>query len=232
MTDQLKQRPVDASVATTKANRINARSRRTASKAVRREQLIEATIESISRYGISGTTMNTVTGFAGLSVGIVNFHFKNKETLYQETLRFLGEEHRDLWKDDLEKAGDDLSNQLLAIVDSHFHPNLCSRNKLTVWFAFYGEAGYRQRYRALMQEIDAERWDILRNLCSKMISQGGYSDLNVESVIKTLEVMFDGFWLNMLIYPNQFHPDDGKRQIRDFLALKLPEHFSATNPHV
>ena len=105
MTDQLKACPVDASVATDKTNRINARSRRTASKAVRREQLIEATIESISRYGISGTTMNTVTGFAGLSVGIVNFHFESKENLYQETLRFLGEEHRDLWKDDFEKAG-------------------------------------------------------------------------------------------------------------------------------
>ena len=61
--------------ATDKAARLNERTGRTASKAVRRQQLIEATIDSIAKYGISGTTMTTVTGLAGLSVGIVNFHF-------------------------------------------------------------------------------------------------------------------------------------------------------------
>jgi TetR/AcrR family transcriptional repressor of bet genes len=63
---------------------------------VRRQQLIEATIESIAKFGISGTTMTTVTGFAGLSVGIVNFHFDSVENLFEETLFSLAAEHRDI----------------------------------------------------------------------------------------------------------------------------------------
>jgi TetR/AcrR family transcriptional regulator, transcriptional repressor of bet genes len=54
---------------------------RTASREVRRRQLIEATINSIAQHGIGGTTMNTVTEFLGLSLGIVNFHFKNSLSL-------------------------------------------------------------------------------------------------------------------------------------------------------
>ena len=71
---------------------------RTAPKQARRLQLIQATIDSIGKHGISGTTMKTVTGIAGLSMGIVNFHFENKDTLFQETLKFMGEEHRDQWR--------------------------------------------------------------------------------------------------------------------------------------
>ncbi len=53
---------------TAKEIKSNAGAGRTASKEVRRLQLIKATIESISKYGILGTTMTTMTGFAGLSV--------------------------------------------------------------------------------------------------------------------------------------------------------------------
>lgn len=62
----------------------------------RRKQLIEATITSISKAGISGTTLTAVTKEAGLSMGLVNFHFKTKEILLTETLSFLAEEHLSL----------------------------------------------------------------------------------------------------------------------------------------
>ena len=91
---------------------------RTAPKEERRLQLIQATIESIGKHGISGTTMKTVTGIAGLSMGIVNFHFDNKDTLFQETLRFLGEEHRDQWRKGIKSSSLRPEEKLLRIVDS------------------------------------------------------------------------------------------------------------------
>ena len=51
------------------------RKRRFAPKEVRRQQLIEATLDSLAENGISGTTMAAVTGRAGLSMGIVSLHF-------------------------------------------------------------------------------------------------------------------------------------------------------------
>ncbi|MCR9112686.1 MAG: TetR/AcrR family transcriptional regulator [Rhodobacteraceae bacterium] len=199
--------------------------RRTESREVRRRQLIDATIESISRHGISGTTMSTVTGLAGLSTGIVNFHFKNKETLFEDTLRFLGREHRDQWRNSVRDAALRPEAKLLAIVDAHFHPDICSRKKLAVWFGFYGEAGYRGQYRQIMSEIDEERWETSIRLCQNIIADGGYDDVEAEDVASTLEGLYDGFCLNILIYPGEFSHEDAKAQIRAYLAGVFPKHF-------
>ena len=224
--------PLETPEATLKANRVNERAGRTASKEVRRQQLIEATIESIAKYGISGTTTNTVTKLAGLSVGIVNFHFKSKENLFEETLKFLAEEHRALWRKTLKPRNTTAAGQLLAIVDAEFHPQVCSRKKLTVWSAFYGETGYRKAYRKIMTDIDTERWDTSKRLCSYIISEGGYSNVEADEIAETLEGLFDGFCLNILIYPGAFTREDAKNRIRAYLASIFPKHFDRSGKTV
>ena len=62
-------------------------SRRKIAKQRRREQLIQATIECISKRGFAGTTLAHVSRQAGLSQGIVNLHFDSKENLLTETLQ-------------------------------------------------------------------------------------------------------------------------------------------------
>ncbi|TKZ19416.1 TetR family transcriptional regulator [Shimia litoralis] len=203
---------------------------RTASKEVRRQQLIDATIESIAKHGVSGTTMTTVTGFAGLSMGLVNFHFKNKETLFEETLRFLAEEHRDQWKKSYARADLTPQAKLLAIVDAHYHARINNRKKIAVWFAFYGEAASRARYRAIMEEIDPERWDISVDLIRKIISDGAYHSVEAECIADTLEGLYDGFWLNILMYPAKFSRQTAKSRIRAYLAATFPRHFETSHP--
>ncbi|MEQ9260907.1 MAG: TetR/AcrR family transcriptional regulator [Roseovarius sp.] len=211
--------------ATSKATRINQREGRTATREIRRQQLIDATIESISKYGISGTTMATVTRLAGLSLGIVNFHFESKEKLFEETLRYLAEEHRDYWLKEFRKDGMSAPDRLLAIVDSEFHPDICSRKKLTVWTAFYGEAGYRASYRKIMTEMDTERWETTKNLCETIIQEGGYKGLDAGAVADTLEGLHDGFCLNIMIYPGEFGVEDAKARVRAYLTTAFPKHF-------
>ena len=204
---------------------ISQRSGRTASKEVRKHQLIEATIASIAQHGISGTTMNTVTKLAGLSVGIVNFHFESKEKLFEETLRHLANEHRERWKQTATKSDLAPADRLLAIVEAEFHPDICSPEKLTVWTSFYGEAGYRASYRRIVSEIDTERWEASKALCAQIIKDGGYSDLSAHEIAETLEGLFDGFCLNILIYPGEFTNVDAKARVQSFLATTFPQHF-------
>tara|TARA_B100001996_G_scaffold39651_2_gene28996 strand:- start:784 stop:1035 length:252 start_codon:yes stop_codon:yes gene_type:complete len=49
-------------------------------------KLISSTIKNLSKKGINELTMQDVSQGAGLSQGIVNFHFKSKELLLIETL--------------------------------------------------------------------------------------------------------------------------------------------------
>jgi TetR/AcrR family transcriptional repressor of bet genes len=186
---------------------------------------MDATITSISKHGISGTTMTTVTQIAGLSLGLVNFHFKTKEALLEETLRHLAEEHRAQWRKSVGASGLAPEAQLLAIVQAQFHPHICSRKKLAVWFAFFGEAAYRSSYRKIVTGIDRERWEVSTGLCRQIAEDGGYGSVDPNAVAKSLEGLFDGFWLNMLMYPGEFTRLDALQQIHDFLAITFPRHF-------
>ena len=71
----------------------------------RRDQLIRSTIECISRHGLADTTLARVADGAGLSHGIVNFHFKSKQALLADTLDYLSREYADAWRRALEHAG-------------------------------------------------------------------------------------------------------------------------------
>jgi TetR/AcrR family transcriptional repressor of bet genes len=200
--------------------------RRTESKKVRRGQLIDATIDSIATHGIGGTTMSTVTEIAGLSIGIVNFHFQSKQRLLEETLMHLAREHHDQWDKAFQDAGLSAEEKLQAIVDAHFHPRISSRKKLAVWFAFYGEVGRRKVYRDLIDAIDDERFDISTDLCAQIKAQGGYDCPPPRQVARTLEGLYDGLCLNILMYPGSFSRQQARDQVVAYLASVFPEHFA------
>ena len=76
---------------------------RVASKQSSNLKLISSAIKSISEKGINETTMSDVSQGAGLSQGIVNFHFKSKELLLIETLRFISNEYLQSFQNCLKK---------------------------------------------------------------------------------------------------------------------------------
>lgn len=203
----------------------NQKKPRTAPSEVRRKQLIDATITCIAKAGISGTTLTAIAKEAGLSMGLANFHFKSKELLFSETLKYLADEHRDMWMQDVRCENLSSADKLRSITNAQFHPRICSRKKLSVWFAFFGEAAHRKSYRLITSQIDMERQEVCTELCSDIITDGGYLDVDAESTALTLEGMFDGLWLNMLMYPAKFTREKATRQILDYLALMFPKHF-------
>ena len=199
---------------------------RTAPPEVRRKQLIDATITCIAKNCISGTTLAAIAKEAGLSMGLVSFHFKSKDILLSETLKYLTEEHRELWMQDALCDNLSAARKLRSIVDAQFHPRICSRKKLAVWFAFFGEAAHRKSYRATSSQIDMERQEVCASLFSDIIAEGSYMGMDGENVALTLEGLFDGFWLNMLMYPAKFSREESIRQVLAYLEMMFPQHFA------
>lgn len=203
---------------------------RTEKKSVRQLQLIQAAIECISKHGFEGMTLANVTEIAGTSLGFVNFQFGSKERLLEATLSHLAAEHHNQWKQDIHNPNFSDFDRLLLIVDSHFHPNICNRKKLSVWFAFFGEAGNRSVYKKIVDKIDNERFNEIIRLCGSIKVAGDYADMNYRQVAMTLEALFDGLWLNMLLYPKLYSASISKNQIHDFLAATFPHHFDRLKP--
>ena len=205
---------------------LNVPTGRKASKDVRRQQLIEATIEVMARKGYAGTTMADVAKAAGLSSGIVNFHFEKKENLLAETLKYLSDEYRAHWQKALaDTAGEPPAVRLEALMRSDFSPPVCTPQKVSAWGAFWGEAASRPIYSQYCSANDAEYQRVLEELCKAVIRDGQYP-FDAAHVARGFNALTEGLWLDIM---TQSAPMTGPQALRTALACLhafFPKHFT------
>ncbi len=204
-------------------------SQRTASKEARQTQLIKATIRSIARRGLSETTIATVAKEAGLSQGIINLHFQSKDRLLIETLRYVADEYTNAWRTALDKAGPSSAEKLAAVIEAEFGKAVCDRNKIAVWFAFWGESKSRPTYRRICTELDREFDAMLTGLCADLISDGGYSGIDAGNIATALSAMGEGLWLDLLVNPESMDRERAKAICMTYLAAVFPNHFGTSS---
>jgi TetR/AcrR family transcriptional regulator, transcriptional repressor of bet genes len=200
-------------------------SRRTAAPEERRQQLIEATIRCVANQGLAETTIATVAQEAGLSQGIINLHFQSKDRLLVATLRYLADEYRNACEEAAAAAGASAVAGLQAMVDLDFRRSICTRDKLAVWFAFWGERRFRPTYRRICAARDKSYEDRVRVLCAKLCEEGDYPDVDPALVADGLSALTDGLWLDLLVRPDSMSRDLARRISMSYLADAFPRHF-------
>ena len=204
----------------------SARPSRTASREMRRQQLIDATMKCIGRKGLTGTTLSDVASEAGLSQGIVNLHFESKDNLLTETLRSLANEYKTQFDKTLGKSGPGPADQLLALMEHDLRPSICDRSKLAVWFAFWGEVKSRPTYRKICDEYDRYYDEVVADLCEQIIAEGGYEDVAASAAAEALTSMTNGLWLSCLLSPQAWDRQLARDAVVSYLQSVFPKHFS------
>ncbi|PTE08867.1 transcriptional regulator BetI [Mesorhizobium helmanticense] len=207
----------------TRKNEIEKRGRK-ASKEVRQLQLIEATIDSLAKRGYSETTMADVADGAGLSRGIVNFHFESKEKLLVATLAFMADEYAAHWRAALTRAGDDPARQLQALVAADFDRSICNKRKLAAWCAFWGEAKSRPTYQALCGARDAAYQKIFIDLCAALKESGGYA-YEPQVMALALSAMLEGLWLRLMMGTEDVTRETALQAANEFLSAAFSKHY-------
>jgi TetR/AcrR family transcriptional repressor of bet genes len=170
---------------------------RKASRASRREQLIEATIETLANCGLSRTTLTEVAGAAGLSHGLVNFHFQSKERLLAETLLYLAAEYRENWTRAPAAAGPSPAERLDALIRADFAPAISTPARLKAWCAFWGEAQSRPAYQQTCGTNDRLYVATLESICAALIAETGAAH-DPARVARILRVTIEGTWLDLI----------------------------------
>ena len=201
---------------------------RKATRDVRCQQLIEATIAVLAAKGYAALTVADVAKQAGLSPGIVIFHFGTKDQLLAETLRFLAIEYRDHWAGRMRQVGGTPAGQLKAIFISDFETDVFTPERLAAWIAFWGEAQGRPIYDAICGELDAERFTRTGDLVREINAEGGYG-LDPALVMRTLECLMDGLWLGLAAtgagQKGRVTAEEARKVVMVALSAFFPRHF-------
>ena len=203
---------------------VEKREPRKLSRDVRKTQLIEATIGVLGRQGYSRTTLTAVAKEAGLSHGLVNFHFTSKEKLLEETLQYLSEEYRQNWTAALAAASGRPAAQLDAIIRADFNPAICTPARLSAWCGFWGEAQSRPLYQAECASNDEEYKRTLDGICQRLVAEGGY-DVDPLLAARAIRVTSEGVWLDVMTSTEPFRNDDGLATVLACARAFFPRHF-------
>ena len=187
-------------------------------------KLISSAIKSISEKGISETTMSDVSQGAGLSQGIVNFHFKSKELLLIETLKFISNEYLQSFQNCLKKSGLDPCKQIIAIINNDFSKKICSRDKIALWFTFFSEVKFKPAYHQICKERDLYYQKITEDIFRELINLEK-SKISLTNVSNGLQALVMGLWLDQLEDPDTFKRKQAKQICFNFIKSNFPKQF-------
>jgi len=159
--------------------------------------LIDACISALHLYGPSRTTVEKVVAIAKMSPGIVRFYFDSKAAMLVASLQFLAAEFEERLLIPVAELKSSPVAALELMVDLYLDPDIASPRKVSVWYAFWGEASSRQEYYDICGQKDESFAALVRELIERLIVDSSRPHLDPDGIalglIGALEMMWQDF---------------------------------------
>src|SRR5271154_5359746 len=147
-----------------------------------RQRLIEACISALHIYGPSRTTVEKVVAIAKMSPGIVRFYFASKAAMLVASLQFLAAEFEEQLLMPVARLKVRPVAALELMVALYLDPEIASPRKVSVWYAFWGEASSRQEYYDICGQKDESFAALVRDLVKSLIIETAQPQLDPKAI--------------------------------------------------
>ena len=183
----------------------------------RRRALVEATIASLKRHGHEGLSVRRIAAQAGVSIGLINHHFPNKDALVAESYRQFSRQLAAGFQAAVERAPPAPRARLSAFIHAVFaRPNLDPR-VLTAWVVFWGlfrqSPEMRRAHRDEGRGYGALPGQLLRDLLKRRAHPAG----RARAATIGLTALLDGLWLEWCLDPEGFRPAEAIALCEDWI---------------
>lgn len=134
---------------------------------IRRRQIVDTAIRTIATRGFANTTLNDIAEEAGVSTGVITYHFRNKDDLIEQSIRKLFEAPNDyvIGRVDQEKR---YREKLRVYIASTIRFNVEHRDHCVALLYSFSSIS-SQEYR---QEVIAKHHIKIRRFLEKILREG------------------------------------------------------------
>ena len=136
--------------------------------AVRREQIVRATVRCLARAGYTRLTMKKVAREAGVSQGILHYYFVDKRAILTATLAAVSRDLDRRVAAAQSRTGRDPAARLRALVRACLEVAVARPEFWVVFVEFWGEMLHDRRLR----ELNAEVYSRTRRLIGRLVAEG------------------------------------------------------------
>jgi TetR/AcrR family transcriptional repressor of bet genes len=193
-----------------------------------RQRLIDACISALHIYGPSRTTVEKVVAIAKMSPGIVRFYFASKAAMLVASLQFLATEFEEQLLVPVSRLKSNPVAALELMVDLYLDPEIASPRKVSVWYAFWGEASSRQEYYDICGHIDEGFAALVHDLIERLIIETAQPQLDPKGIALGLMGSLEMLWQDFAFRAEaDIDRADAKRRCMAYLRSIFPGQFAA-----
>jgi AcrR family transcriptional regulator len=189
--------------------------------AVRREQIVRATVRCLARAGYTRLTMKKVAREAGVSQGILHYYFADKRAILTATLAAVSRDLDRRVAAAQSRTGRDPAARLRALVRACLEVAVARPEFWVVFVEFWGEMMHDRRLR----EVNAEVYDRTRRLIARLIGDGvrtgHFRPVDPARVAAVVLGLVDGVSLQLTFDPEAFGVAEAARFCDDALGRYL-----------
>ena len=192
-------------------------------------RILEATIDSIVKLGLSKTTVQTIADAAEVSTAAVIKHFKTKEAVLDAVIELLALEFETERRRVTSEAGGDPVKCFHLLLDMSFHPQFASDRRIGAWFAYGGEVTSRGFFEKHMRATDQALYEQVKGLCRELAPTGGNPAIDPEAAAVGFIGALEWLWQERLLARRKPEPAWAKKVMLAYLAGAFPKHFAKSN---
>ncbi len=175
----------------------------------RRALLVEATFRCLQKHGFEGTSIRRICAEAGVSVGLINHHYRSKDDLVAETYIWLTDRITGQLRHAIDTAPNDGRSRLSAFIRASFADDIFDAGLLDAYLAFWGAVKSAE---PMVRAHDASYGGYRATLAQALMqlaAEQGWEQFDGDLAAIALVAMQDGLWLEYSLNPATFSREQG-----------------------
>lgn len=186
--------------------------------AVRKPQLIDATLRSIDAVGLSHANVAMISRYAGVTPAIINHYFGGKAGLLDATMRHIISLLSVSVQKRLEATDkNDVVARILAVVDGNFCEQQVESKVVKTWLTFWAQAMHEPTLHRLQHVNEQRLLSTLRRELKVVLTHQ-----QAVFVSQGIAALIDGIWLRGALNPQGINHQLAHKIITNYLQLQLP----------
>jgi len=183
----------------------------------RRRQIVDTAIKTIATHGYSGTSLAEIAREAGISKGVISYHFEGKGELIEEILSRLMREPAEFIKQRVD-AETRTQKKLAAYIDANFEFAKGHRDYLLALVDLWG----RRDSTSGSNRFDSEAYEPSRRYLSRILEAGSRAgevgSVPAKTMASVTQAAIDGVLLQWAFDPNAVDLDACCTEIQQMIA--------------
>ncbi|MHA6261447.1 TetR/AcrR family transcriptional regulator [Sporosarcina sp. CAU 1771] len=164
----------------------------------RKEQILKATFQAVVEKGFDAVTLQDISDNAGVSKGVTNYYFENKDDVFYQLLEWTIDKIYQNERLAINKETTAM-DKLRAYVFAAISKPSTNRRFYKVYLDFLAQAGHKPQYRKVNDKFYENCWGIGREIVTLGIQEGIFYSTDIDKAAITIRALIDGCLIQWLM---------------------------------